>query len=161
MDIRTIKKLIELVQNTGILELTVTEKDESVCIKLKQDSVVTPQSVSVSSFPNPQATLMEIPAPVMHTPALSHTSTPPTQLPEGKVVTAPMVGTLYKAPSPESAPFVVLGQKIQVGDTLCILEAMKMLNKIEAETRGTLIAILAENGQPIEFGQPLFVIKEE
>lgn len=159
MDIRTIKKLIELVQNTGILELTVTEKDESVCIKLKQDSVVTPQSISVSSFQTPQP--MQVPAPVMHTPALSHSLMPPTQLPEGKVVTSPMVGTLYKAPSPESAPFAILGQKIEVGDTLCILEAMKMLNKIEAETRGTLIAILAENGQPIEFGQPLFVIKEE
>lgn len=163
MDIRTIKKLIELVQNTGILELTVTEKEESVCIKLKQDSPA--QGVSVSTFSTPQA-ITEIQAPaITHAPqpqpALNHIPHPPTQMPEGFVVTAPMVGTLYKAPSPEAAPFVVLGQRIEVGDTLCILEAMKMLNKIESEKRGTLIAILAENGQPIEFGQPLFVIKEE
>lgn len=162
MDIRTIKKLIELVQNTGILELTVTEKEESVCIKLKQDSVVTPQAVSISTFPTHHQALPEIQAQVVHAqPALGHTPNPPTYLPEGTVVTAPMVGTLYKASSPEAPPFVVLGQRIEIGDTLCILEAMKMLNKIEAEKRGTLIAILAENGQPIEFGQPLFVIKEE
>lgn len=160
MDIRKIRKLIELVEETGVSELEIKEGEESVRIKLKPDHT----TATMVSMPMSQPQAAPIPA---QPPALTHNPHPPGHgatpppLPEGFVITAPMVGTFYKSPSPDASPFVTIGQRIEIGDTLCILEAMKMLNQIESEKRGTLTAVLAENGQPIEFGQPLFVIKEE
>lgn len=161
MNIRDIKKLIELVTNSDISELEVKTEKESIRIKLKNGEA--PVHPIVLPAPQPaaaQTALLTHAAPL----APSHAATAPTDdnaLPEGFVVCSPMVGTFYKAPSPEAAAFVSLGQRIEIGQTLCILEAMKMLNQIESDKKGTLIAILAENGQPIEFGQPLFVIKED
>lgn len=161
MDINKIEQLIELITKNNIfeLELKIEEGKESLRITQHNTHPIY-QNIPITHTVNaPQSSIID------HTP---HTPPAPSAAPvpaapaaqEGFVVTSPMVGTLYKAPSPDAAPFVTVGQHIEVGDTLCILEAMKMLNQIESEKRGTLVAILAENGQPIEFGQPLFIIKE-
>lgn len=152
MDIRKIKKLIELVQESGVAEIEIREGEESVRICCTKAAPTTTQYM-VASSPHqapPQATAL--PPPVSEAP-----STP--ALPEGHIVTSPMVGTMYRAPAPEQPPFVEVGATVKVGDTLCIVEAMKMLNQIEADKAGVIAAILVENGQPVEFGQPLFVIK--
>lgn len=165
MDINKIEQLIELVTKNNIFELKLEIEDNKESLRITQhgtypsyQNVPTTHTVSAPPTASIDHTSPHMPAPQSHPPAHG---VPPSSLREGFIVTSPMVGTLYKAPSPEAPPFVTLGQHIEVGDTLCIIEAMKMLNQIESEKRGTLIAILAENGQPIEFGQPLFIIKEE
>lgn len=157
MDIRKVKKLIELLEESGINEIEIREGEESVRISRKQDNAA-PQYV-VAHSPTPGAAAS---APIANAP-LDTTPSAPTAdknaLPEGHVMTSPMVGTMYRAPSPTQPPFVEIGSQVKAGDTLCIVEAMKMLNQIEADASGTIVAILVENGQPVEFGQPLFVIK--
>jgi acetyl-CoA carboxylase biotin carboxyl carrier protein len=143
MDLRKVKKLIELLEESGINEIEIKEGEESV---------------RISRGPT-------VAVPVVHSapPQVAHAPTPvsvPAAAPEpdGHVITAPMVGTFYTAPSPTNPPFVKIGQVVKVGDPLCIIEAMKIMNPIEADRAGTILSILAENGQPVEFEQPLFIV---
>jgi acetyl-CoA carboxylase biotin carboxyl carrier protein len=148
MDLRKLKTLIELVENSGIAELEINEGEEHVRIS-RASSVMAPQPVYAA--PPPVAAAL---APQ----AAPAAATTPTAEPEGHQVKSPMVGTFYRSPSPGASPFVEMGQSVNAGDTLCIIEAMKLLNEIEADETGVIKAILIENGQPVEFGQPLFVI---
>ena len=142
MDIRKVKKLIELLEESQVAEIEIHEGEESVRISRMPASVPAP--------PVLQAAPAAIPATV----PVAEVAAPQ----EGHKVTSPMVGTFYEAPSPGAKSFVEVGQQISVGDTLCIVEAMKMLNQIEADKAGKVMAKLVENGQPVEFGQALFVI---
>jgi len=163
MDIRKVKKLIELLEESNLTELEVVEGEESV--RLSRASVSSGPQVSYMMPP-------AMPAAPAVTPASTPAAAPATQaasaqapaaaadaIPEGDILRSPMVGTYYSSPSPDADPFVSLGQTVSEGETLCIIEAMKMFNQIEAETSGTIVAILAESGQPVEFDQPLFVIR--
>lgn len=150
MDLRKLKKLIDLVEESGITELEVTEGEERVRIA-KQPSVA-----AQSSYVIPQAA-----APIAVTTSAAPpatTSEEKSDLPEGQVVKSPMVGTFYRSASPDSNPFVEVGSAVKSGETLCIVEAMKLLNEIESDCSGTVKAILVENGQPVEYGEPLFII---
>lgn len=152
MDIRKIKKLIELLEESGLNEIEIREGEES--IRLSR------QSPSMTVMPT-----MAMPAPVVQSVPVAPTgamieATPVVAaLPAGQQVTAPMVGTFYRASAPSAKPFVEMGQAVRKGDTLCIIEAMKMMNPIESEFDGTVAAILINNGEPVEYGQPLFVIQ--
>lgn len=146
MDIRKIKKLIEIIEESDIAELEISEGEESVRISRYSS---TPAPVAYTA---PAAT-QTVPA----TPAAAVETAEPKI--KGHVVKSPMVGTFYRSASPGAKPFVELSQPVQVGDTLCIIEAMKILNQIEADVSGTVTQILAENGQPVEYDQPLFVIE--
>lgn len=146
MDIRKIKKLIELVEESGIAELEISEGEESVRIS----RAVPPSATQQIYTPMPAAA----PAPV--TPSME--AAKPVEI-TGHKVLSPMVGTFYRSPSPESNVFVEEGQSVQVGDTLCIVEAMKMMNQIQADKAGVVKAILCEDGQAIEFDQPLIIIE--
>ncbi|ATG73131.1 acetyl-CoA carboxylase, biotin carboxyl carrier protein [Zobellella denitrificans] len=154
MDIRKIKKLIELVEESGIAELEISEGEESVRISrygAPAPAMAVPQ-YHVQAAPAPAAPANPgnpAPAPVAEAePELS-----------GHVMRSPMVGTFYRAPSPGAKNFVEVGQSVKAGDTLCIVEAMKMMNQIEADKSGVLKAILVDNGQPVEFDEPLFIIE--
>jgi len=153
MDIRKIKTLIDLIDKTGVTEIEIREGEESVRISRKLEPSHTQYMVAPQS-PVIHATHSEAPVPSM--PSQSSTAAP-TQ-PDGHIVTSPMVGTMYRASSPAQPPFVEIGSQVKVGDVLCIIEAMKMLNQIESDCSGVIKAILVENGQPVEFGQSLFVI---
>ncbi|GAB4350659.1 MAG: acetyl-CoA carboxylase biotin carboxyl carrier protein [Immundisolibacter sp.] len=147
MDIRKIKKLMELVEQSGISELEVREGEESIRLsKAPVGMVMTPAAPPAS-----------VPAPVV-APTAVGADAPATTQPTGHVLAAPMVGTFYRAPSPDSPPFVEVGKTVAVGDVVCIIEAMKLMNQIEADKAGVVTAILVEDGQPVEFGQPLIVI---
>ena len=146
MDIRKIKKLIELLEESGIAELEIKEGEESVRISRQTINYAQPMAAPVAMAP-PQAAPTAAVTPVA-APAES-----------GHQVKSPMVGTFYNKASPTSAPFVTQGQQVNAGDTLCIIEAMKMMNQIEADKSGTISAILVEDGSPIEFDQVLFVIE--
>jgi len=150
MDIRKVKKLIELLEESGIAEIEIVEGEESVRISRQ----VSGAPVHYVPTPQPAAAAGAPPAP--QPPAVEAPAQPESQ--EGHKVVSPMVGTYYSAPSPDALPFVKVGDEVQVGDTLCIIEAMKMMNQIEAEVAGRIAAIEVENGQPVEFGQTLFVI---
>ncbi len=152
MDLRKLKKLIDLVQESGISELEVTEGEEKVKI-VKH----CPAPMHAAAAMSPAAQPPAAPAPVAAAPASAPAEAPPPAV-EGHVVKAPMVGTFYRSSSPNSKPFAELGQAVSVGDTLCIIEAMKLMNEIEADAAGTVKAVLVENGQPVEYGQPLFLI---
>ena len=149
MDLRKLKKLIDLVQESGISELEITEGEEKVRIA-KQVGVAAPTAyLAPAAAPALTASTGPAAAPAQGTaPAL----------PEGELIKSPMVGTFYRAASPENEPFVEVGSTVKAGDTLCIVEAMKLMNEIESELTGVVKAILVENGQPVEYGQPLFVI---
>lgn len=146
MDLRKLKKLIDLVEASGIAELEITEGEEKVRI-----------AKSIAGAPM-----------MMHAPQMMHAPAPATAaiaaapvedaVPEGHIVRSPMVGTFYRAPAPGSKDFAEVGQSVNAGDTLCIIEAMKLLNEIESDQGGVIKAILVENGQPVEYGEPLFVI---
>lgn len=147
MDIRKIRKLIELLKETGISEIEIKEGEESLRLSCYHQTSAAP-------------------APMQRHPSIETVVTPQNDLKpaeltkiEGHQVCSPMVGTLYTASSPDTPPFVKIGQVVKVGDPLCIIEAMKMFNEIEADKAGTVVAILAENGSPVEFGQPLFTIQ--
>ena len=147
MDIRKIKKLIEIIEATDIAELEITEGEESV---------------RISRYSNLQAPVIAAPvaAPVPATPMAPASGSTPEDIPvSGHVVKSPMVGTFYRSSSPGSKSFVETGHSVKVGDTLCIIEAMKILNQIEADKSGTISQILVENAQPVEYDQPLFIIE--
>ena len=148
MDLRKLKTLIDLVESSGIAELEISEGEERV--RITRSSAAAPQQFY--AMPQQQAA-----ASAPH-PAAAPAEAPKAAEPEGHAVKSPMVGTFYRCPSPGAKTFVEVGQSVSAGDTLCIIEAMKLLNEIEADKAGVIKAILVENGQPVEFGQPLFVI---
>lgn len=150
MDLRKLKKLIDLVEESGIAELEVTEGEEKV--RIAKYSQQAPMVHQAYAMPAPAA----VAAPVA---AVAASVVPDENaLPEGHVVKSPMVGSFYRSPSPGASSFVEIGQSVKQGDTICIIEAMKLLNEIEADASGVIKAILVENGEPVEFGEPLFVI---
>ncbi len=149
MDIRKIRKLIELLEESGLAELEISEGEESVRIaRFGIGANVVAQGAS---------------APMQLQAAPAQAGAPPAQVPAGQrdenLVTAPMVGTFYGSPAPGAKPFVQIGQEVRVGEVLCIIEAMKMMNQIESERAGKVVAVLAKDGEPVEFGQPLFAIE--
>ncbi|MCE0493830.1 acetyl-CoA carboxylase biotin carboxyl carrier protein [Vibrio salinus] len=151
MDIRKIKKLIELVEESGIAELEISEGEESVRISRNSPASAAPVApVQYAAAP------VAAPAPA---PAAAPAAESTPAVPAGHQVLSPMVGTFYGAPSPDAKAFVEIGQSVNVGDTLCIVEAMKMMNQIESDKAGVVTAILVEDGQPVEFDQPLVVIE--
>lgn len=150
MDLRKLKKLIDLVQDSGVAELEITEGEEKVRIT----RIVAGGQMMMSA-----PMMGHMPAmPAVAAPAAAVAEAGEPGLPEGHVVKSPMVGTFYRTPSPGAKAFVEVGQSVSAGDTLCIIEAMKLMNEIEADVGGTIKAILVENGQPVEYGEPLFVI---
>ena len=151
MDIRKVKKLIELLEESGIAEIEIKEGEESV--RISRGATVQAYAAPVPAAPQPAAVAAPAAAPVATAPAAAASDDL-----AGHVVKSPMVGTYYASPSPDSAAFVTVGSTVKAGDVLCILEAMKMMNQIEADRAGTIGAILAEDGEPIEFDQPLFTI---
>ncbi len=155
MDLRKLKKLIDLVQESGIAELEITEGEEKVKIVKGGWISVVPVAASVTA---PAALAAEAPRPSTPASAVPAPSEAPPASPEGHVVKAPMVGTFYRSPSPDAKSFVEVGQSVKEGQTICIIEAMKLMNEIEADAGGVVKAILVENGQPVEYGQPLFIL---
>ena len=153
MDIRKVKKLIELLEESGIAEIEITEGEESV--RISRHGAAPPPAYPAYA-PPPQA---PVPAPAESAPAPVPQAAPEAEE-EGYTVTAPMVGTFYAASSPGSPPFVQVGDRVEQGDVLCIVEAMKMMNQIEAEVAGTIKSIRVQNGDPVEYGQVLFVIDQ-
>ena len=160
MDIRKIKKLIELLEESNVAEIEIKEGGELIRIS-RNSTVITAQPPGMIPHAYP-------PSPIDNVNAVSSAQAPlsePTpestdqEIPAGHTITSPMVGTFYRAPSPGAKPFIEIGQHVETGDTLCIIEAMKMLNQIEADKTGKIVAILVENGQPVEYGQSLFVIE--
>ena len=149
MDIRKVKKLIELLEESGIAEIEIHEGEESV--RISRNSQHAP---AVFSAPAPVA-----PAPAAAPAVAAPVEESASALPSGHQVTSPIVGTFYRSPSPTAKSFVEVGHSVNVGDTLCIIEAMKIMNQIEADKAGVVKAILAENGEPVEYGQPLFIIE--
>ncbi|EMI5490801.1 acetyl-CoA carboxylase biotin carboxyl carrier protein [Providencia stuartii] len=158
MDIRKIKKLIELVEESGISELEISEGEESVRIsRVSAASQVMAAPQQFYSAPAaPQPALAAAVAPAQEAAAPAAATAPAVS---GHQVRSPMVGTFYRSPSPEAKPFIEVGQTVNIGDPLFIIEAMKMMNQIEAEKAGVVKAILAQNGEPIEYDQPLVVIE--
>ena len=156
MDIRKVKKLIELLDESGIAEIEITEGEESV--RISRYSTSAPAPAAVYAAPAPAA------APAPQTAPAAAAAAPATPAPaeesEGFEVTAPMVGSFYSSASPGAAPFVQVGDQVNEGDTLCIIEAMKMMNQIEAEVAGVIKSIRVQNGDPVEYGQTLFVIDQ-
>ncbi len=145
MDIRKVKKLIELLEESGSAELEITEGDDSVRIcRYAASPVLAPAPMAVQASPPAVAAAPE---------TVTETG------PSGHHITAPMVGTFYSAAAPGAKPFVQIGNSVSEGDVLCIIEAMKMMNQIEADVAGTIVSVLVENGEPVEFGQPLFIIE--
>jgi len=149
MDIRKVKKLIELLEESGIDELEIHEGEESVRISRYSKNAPIAQAPLMYSAP------AAAPAPVTEPATAEPTAAP--QM-DGHQVRSPMVGTFYSAPSPDAPDFAKVGQQVREGDVLCIVEAMKMMNQIKADTSGTIKAVLVENGQPVEYDQPLFTI---
>lgn len=151
MDLRKLKKLIDLVEESGISELELTEDGEKVRISRHVSSV---QAVA----PMPAQTIAAAPAAAPAAPAQAAAAESAPVVEDGNVVKSPMVGTFYTSPSPDADTYVKVGDKVEVGDTLCIIEAMKLLNEIEAEQAGVVKKILVNNAEAVEFGEPLFVI---
>jgi len=148
MDLRKLKKLIDLVQESGIAEIEITEGEEKVRIARGGAVSVTPPAAGAA----PLAVAPPAGAPAPAAPPAAEA------VQEGHIVKSPMVGTFYRAASPEAKPFVDVGSTVKEGETICVLEAMKLMNEIEADASGTIKAILVENGQPVEYGQALFII---
>ena len=155
MDIRKIKKLIELVEESGIAELEISEGEESVRISRAPVNTGYPMMPQVYAAPAPQQPALAAAV----APAAAPAAAPASAEISGHIVRSPMVGTFYRTPSPDAKAFVEVGQKVNAGDTLCIVEAMKMMNQIEADKSGVVKAILVESGQPVEFDEPLVVIE--
>lgn len=152
MDIRKIKKLIELLEDSSLSEIEIVEGEESV--RLARGGGHPAMAPAPVMAPAPIAPAAPVPAAPAEEAAGAEDA-----MPEGEIVPSPMVGTFYAASGPEAEEFVKMGQSVGVGDTLCIIEAMKMFNQIESDVSGTVVAILVENGQPVEYDQPLFVIR--
>ena len=161
MDLRKLKKLIDLVEESGIAELEVTEGEEKVKIVKggtagKEVVVLSPPAVSLGPT-TAQATAGPGPTAAIPAPPSTLASNAPTA-PEGHIVKSPMVGTFYRAGSPGAKPFVEVGDTVKTGQTICVIEAMKLMNEIEADKDGVIKAIMVENGQPVEYGEPLMMI---
>jgi acetyl-CoA carboxylase biotin carboxyl carrier protein len=154
MDIRKIKKLIELLEESGIAEIEIKEGEEALRISRMSTATTVAHVPNVASLP----LAAPLPVPTQAAPATAAAAVPKAKGNE-HVITAPMVGTFYGAPSPGAKPFVEIGDEIKVGQVLCIIEAMKMMNQIEADKAGRVTSIMARNGDPVEFGQPLFVVE--
>jgi acetyl-CoA carboxylase biotin carboxyl carrier protein len=154
MDIRKVKKLIELLEESGIAEIEISEGEESVRISRYPPGGPAAQAPVVHYAPAPAAAQMAAPAAAASAPVAA----PPAPRTD-HTVTAPMVGTFYSSATPGAKSFVEIGSEVNVGDTLCIIEAMKMMNQIESDKAGRVTAILVKNGEPVEFGQPLFIIE--
>jgi acetyl-CoA carboxylase biotin carboxyl carrier protein len=152
MDIRKVKKLIELLEESGIAEIEITEGEEGVRISRFPKGAM-PMMAPMQYAMAPPAPLPAPPAPEAAAPSVPET-------PKGHTVIAPMVGTFYASPAPGAPAFAEVGSVVAVGDTLCIIEAMKMMNQIEADKAGRIAAVLAKNGDPVEYGQPLFIIQD-
>jgi acetyl-CoA carboxylase biotin carboxyl carrier protein len=152
MDIRKIKKLIELLEESGLAEIEISEGEESVRIARYHQGTAVVQQGAAATTPAGRRNTAEPPS----RPAAA---APPPATRDENLVTAPMVGTFYASPTPGAKAFVEVGQEVKVGQVLCIIEAMKMMNQIESERAGTVVAVLAKNGEPVEFGQPLFAIE--
>jgi acetyl-CoA carboxylase biotin carboxyl carrier protein len=152
MDIRKVKKLIELLEESGIAEIEISEGEESVRISRYPQG----QPAPMMHYAPPQAAPMQVAAPA---PAIAAPVAAPAPAKTDHTVTAPMVGTFYSAATPGAKAFVDIGSEVNVGDTLCIIEAMKMMNQIESDKAGRVTAVLVKNGDPVEFGQPLFIIE--
>jgi acetyl-CoA carboxylase biotin carboxyl carrier protein len=150
MDIRKVKKLIELLEESGIAELEINEGEESVRIS-RYSTAAPPAQINYTAPPAAPA------APVPSAPSADESEEE--SLPSGHIVKSPMVGTFYSSPSPGAKPFVNVGDSVAEGDTICIVEAMKILNQIEADISGTIKAVLVDNAQPVEYGQPLLIIE--
>jgi acetyl-CoA carboxylase biotin carboxyl carrier protein len=159
MDIRKIKKLIELIEDSGVSEIEIKEGEESV--RISRGPIGNAEAPVTYAAPHPGYMPPPPPPPAMAPPAVPAEAAEIAEpaAASGHQVTSPMVGTFYRASSPTAAPFVDIGQTVSEGDTLCIIEAMKMLNQIESDVSGVVKAILVENGQPVEFGEPLFIIE--
>lgn len=153
MDLRKLKTLIDLVQQSGIAELEITEGEEKVRISRFGNG-----AAPVMMAPAMAQPMAAMPALDLGEPAAAPAAEVPAAEPEGHAVKSPMVGTFYRSSAPGSKPFVEVGSAVKSGETVCIIEAMKLLNEIEADRDGVIKAILVENGQPVEYGQPLFVI---
>ena len=153
MDIRKIKKLIELLEDSGVAEIEIKEGEESVRISRHNPHA------TVMAAPAAPAAAVAVAAPVAAAPAAAAAELPVDPVAIGHQVKSPIVGSFYRASSPGSKPFCEKGQVVKEGDTLCIIEAMKMMNQIEADKSGTIKEILLNNGEPVEFGQPLFIIE--
>ena len=163
MDIRKVKKLIELLEESGISEIEITEGEDAVRIS-RYPSAAQPTTTVVQAATPATHVPSPPPAPSAAAPASAIADEPaqaasPPQPVEGHTVAAPMVGTYYASPAPGAKPFVQVGSEVEVGDTLCIIEAMKMMNQIESDVAGRVVSTLVDNGEPVEFGQPLFIIE--
>jgi len=155
MDLRKLKKLIDLVQESGIAELEITEGEQKV--KIVKANGLAPATSAAPIHAAPQAAPAAEPT---RSPSGAAPPAEPESAPEGQLVKAPMVGTFYRSPSPDAKAFVEVGQAVKKGDTICIVEAMKLMNEIETDVSGVVKAILVENGQPVEYGQPLFGVRK-
>ena len=149
MDLRKLKSIIDLLKEAGISEIDLTEGEDRVRIVNSPDGIRTQETPVCTVTPSAQPASTALEAKV----------DPPVAAPAAETINAPMVGTFYRAPSPGAKPFVSVGQKVRAGETVCIIEAMKLLNEIEAEFDGEIVNVLVENGDPVEFGQPLFEIR--
>ena len=158
MDVRKIQKLISLLEGSDVAEIEIKEGEDSVRISRLNSGMVMPTVMQQPQhFYAPPPMAAAAPAPAAAAPAAVETAS--AALPTGHVVESPMVGTFYRSSSPGAKPFAEVGQSVKVGDTLCIIEAMKMLNQIQSDKTGVIKAILVENEQPVEFGQPLFIVE--
>ena len=162
MDIRKIKKLIELLEETGISEIEIKEGEESLRLSRYSNAPIEAPQVHYISSPAAPASQQPAAQPVVQANTI-HTATPEHKaaapMAAGHKIRSPMVGTMYTSPSPEAPPFVTIGQTVKVGDTLCIVEAMKMFNEIESDRAGKIVDILIKNGEPVEYDQVLFIIE--
>jgi|SRR5690554_2579137 len=157
MDIRKIKKLIELVQESGIAELEITEGEEAV--RICRTNAASMPAMAQYQVPQQMPAQAQAPAPQFPAQAAAAPEAPVVEEVSGTVVKSPMVGTFYESPAPGVKAFVTVGQRVNVGETLCIVEAMKMMNHIEAEVSGVVKKVMVENEAPVEFDQPLFIIE--
>jgi len=158
MDLRKIKKLIDLLEESNLAEIEIKEGEESVRLARVPQGAIVAAAPQVMHAPMHHAPAAPMPPHSLTEAAAGGHAKPHGDLPEGEIARAPMVGTFYASPAPDKPPFVTVGQAVKAGDTLGIIEAMKMFNPIEADVSGTVLKILVESGQPVEFDQPLFVI---
>ncbi|PLA75044.1 acetyl-CoA carboxylase biotin carboxyl carrier protein [Hydrogenovibrio sp. SC-1] len=154
MDIRSIRKLIEIVEQSDIAEIEIKEGEHNIRITRSKEPVMMQAPAQMAYHAAPAAAPASVPAAETAAPA----EAAPTEV-SGHTITSPMVGTFYNAPSPDADPFVSVGDQVSVGDTLCIIEAMKIMNPIEADVSGTIKKIMTQNAEPVEFGQALFIIE--
>ena len=154
MDLRKLKTLVDLVAESGISELEITEAEGRVRI-VKAPPAPPPQTYN----PPPMAPMIAVPGPATGNPGIAAAAEVAIPIARGNIVKSPMVGTLYRAPNPQSDPFIEIGSQVKIGDTLCIIEAMKLMNEIECDTSGEVTAVYVENGRPVQFGERLFAVR--